>query len=99
MSSSNVDDTAICTPSFLTSVRTVIAKYGANAKRWGNFLFVCANCNDELKIFMNSKKEERKTVDCGVNTHPERNEAPKTSGSILLSDDEDRPDKNENRSY
>ena len=34
-------------------------------------------------------------MDCGVNTHPERNEAPKTSGSILLSDDEDRPDKNE----
>ena len=95
VSSSNVDDTAICTPTFLTSVRPVIAKYGANANRWGNFLFVCANCNDELKTFVNSKKEERKTVDCGVNTHPELNEAPKTSGSILLSDDEDRPDKNE----
>ena len=95
VSSSNVDDTAICTPTFLTSVRPVIAKYGASAKRWGNFLFVCANCNDDLKTFMNSKKEERKTVDCGVNTHPELNEAPKTSGSILLSDDEDRPDKNE----
>ena len=95
MSSSNVDDTAICTPTFLTSVRPVIAKYGANAKRWGNFLFVCVNCNDELKTFMNSKKEERVTVDCGVNTDPELNEAPKTSGSILLSDDEDRPDKNE----
>ena len=95
MSSSNVDDTAICTPTFLTSVRPVIAKYGANAKRWGNFLFVCVNCNDELKTFMNSKKEERVTVDCGVSTDPELNEAPKTSGSILLSDDEDRPDKNE----
>ena len=95
VSSSNVDDTAICTPTFLTSVRPVIAKYGASAKRWGNFLFVCANCNDDLKTFMNSKKEERKTVDCGVNTHPELNEAPKTSGSIQLSDDEDRPDKNE----
>ena len=95
MSSSNVDDTAICTPTFLTSVRPVIAKYGSNAKRWGNFLFVCVNCNDELKTFMNSKKEERVTVDCGVNTDPELNEAPKTSGSILLSDDEDRPDKNE----
>ena len=95
VSSSNVDDTAICTPTFLTSVRPVIAKYGASAKRWGNFLFVCANCNDDLKTFMNSKKEERKTVDCGVNTHPELNEAPKTSDSILLSDDEDRPDKNE----
>ena len=95
MSSSNVDDTAICTPTFLTSVRPVIAKYGANAKRWGNFLFVCVNCNDELKTFMNSKKEETVTVDCEVNTDPELNEAPKTSGSILLSDDEDRPDKNE----
>ena len=94
-SSSNVDDTAICTPTFLTSVRPVIAKYGTNAKRWGNFLFVCVNCNDELKTFMNSKKEERVTVDCGVNTDLELNEAPKTSGSILLSDDEDRPDKNE----
>ena len=95
VSSSNVDETAICTPTFLTSVRPVIAKYGSNAKRWGNFLFVCVNCNDELKAFMNSKKEERKSVDCGVNTDPELNEAPKESGSILLSDDEDRPDKNE----
>ena len=96
VSSSNVDETAICTPTFLTSVRPVIAKYGSNAKRWGNFLFVCVNCNDDIKAFMNSKKEERKTLDCGVNTDPELDEAPKTCGSILLSDDdEDRPDKSE----
>ena len=95
VSSSTVDDTAICTPTFLTSVRPVIAKYGTNAKRWGNFLFVCVTCNDQLKAFMNFKKEGRQTVDCGVNTDPELNEAPKTSDSIPLPDDEDRPDKNE----
>ena len=84
-----VDETAICTPSFLTSVSPVIAKYGTNAKRWGNFMFVCVKCNDEFKTFMESKKVRKKTMDLGVNTDPaEVDQAP--ISATLIADDEDR---------
>ncbi|KAL5253911.1 hypothetical protein ACHWQZ_G013614 [Mnemiopsis leidyi] len=91
-----VDNSAICTPTFLTSVRPVIAKYGTNANRWGNFMFVCAKCNDHLKAFMNSKTSTRRTADSGVNTEPTENiHASKTPNMLLSSDEEDKTGKHE----
>ncbi|KAL5267814.1 hypothetical protein ACHWQZ_G004755, partial [Mnemiopsis leidyi] len=68
-----LDPKSICTQSFLNTVRPVIAKYGINAQRWGNFMFVCDRCNDQLKAFVESKKDPTKIVHTGVNTESGEN--------------------------
>ncbi|KAL5252731.1 hypothetical protein ACHWQZ_G015480 [Mnemiopsis leidyi] len=68
-----LDPKSICTQSFLNTVRPVIAKYGINAQRWGNFMFVCDGCNDQLKAFVESKKDPTKIVHTGVNTESGEN--------------------------
>ncbi|KAL5257837.1 hypothetical protein ACHWQZ_G012694 [Mnemiopsis leidyi] len=68
-----LDPKSICTQSFLNTVRPVIAKYGINAQRWGNFMFVCEKCNDQLKSFMEFKKDSRKVVHTWVNTDSAEN--------------------------
>ena len=51
------DFKAICTPTFLATVRPLISKYGTHANRWGQFMFVCVNCDKWIE----QKRSERTT--------------------------------------
>ena len=66
----NLSSKSICTKTFLDQVRPVIAKYGANSERWGNFMFVCVKCSDIVQGIKTTKtcaQNPTKVVDSAVN--------------------------------
>lgn len=52
----NQVSSSVCTKTFYDAFRPVSAKYGVNAERWGNFLFICEDCSTTFKSFAKKKK-------------------------------------------
>ena len=71
----NVSSGSICTKTFLDSFRPIMAKYGANSNRWGNFMFVCPKCVDSIQTGLTGNKSINNTaheagIACSTMTDP-----------------------------
>ena len=86
----NVSSKSICTKTFLDQVRPVMAKYGANSGRWGNFMFVCAKCSDivqNAKVTKSPISYTDSSVSCDISTSiQDSSDTEKSDSAIKMSD-------------
>ena len=81
----SISSNAICTPSTLKYILPLIAKYGNQSERWGNFMFICDRCSKKISSLKNTVKTSDNS--CNTSFSNTDNTGAKTSDSSLTSDD------------